>query len=164
MVRWRQYLVVAVLMLGAALSGFEYRGVVDYRDIMDSTQLVVQTRSENQELTSRISDQEIKLADQQIQLSSVQAALHAIRPDEDTFNVNPNQAITIAGRRLAIALVGSPTNEGIKINVNGKQHTATAGDVIHVALDSSTNCEIGVQSFDMFKAVLTASCAGVTPR
>jgi hypothetical protein len=29
-----------------------------------------------------------------------------------------------------------------------------------VGNDPSANCQVAVQSFDMFKAVLTASCAG----
>jgi hypothetical protein len=34
-----------------------------------------------------------------------------------------------------------------------------AGDVIRVSPDPSTACQVQIQSFDMFKAVLVASCA-----
>jgi hypothetical protein len=51
------------------------------------------------------------------------------------------------------------TNDGIKINVNGKQQSAAAGDVIRLTPDSSTACQLQIVSFDMFKAVVAASCA-----
>ncbi len=153
-----------VIWLAGVISGFVYRERVDYRDIMDSTQLVVQTRTENQELASELNDEKAKFAALQAKLKSVQDALDAIMPAENSYNVNPNQSLTVAEGHLTIGLVGSPANEGVTININGKQYSAAAGDVIRVMLDSSTTCEVGVHSFDMFKAVLTASCAAVKPQ
>lgn len=63
--RGRRFLLVGaglVLILGGVIGGFVYRGVLDYRDIIDSNQLVLQSRSENQELTSQIADEGAKLA------------------------------------------------------------------------------------------------------
>jgi hypothetical protein len=39
-----------------------------------------------------------------------------------------------------------------------------AGQIVEVAADSSTKCQVQVQSFDMFKAVLVASCAPAQQR
>jgi hypothetical protein len=61
---------------------------------------------------------------------------------------------------VTVGLIGSPGNEGILLNVNGKQQAAAAGQVIAAGSDASANCQVAVQSFDMFKAVLTATCAG----
>jgi len=55
-------------------------------------------------------------------------------------------------------LVGSPTNQGITVNINGKQQMVASGDVIEVAVDASTTCHVRVQAFDMFKALVTAAC------
>ena len=166
MARRNRFLLVGVnvlLVLVGLIGGFMYRGIVDYRDVIDSTQLVVQIRSENQELVSQLGDETAKLAALQAKLKSVQDALDAIVPAENTYNFGPNQSRTVADGHLIIGLVGAPANEGINVNINGKQHAAAVGDVIHVALDPSTTCEVGVDSFDMFKAVLTASCAAVKP-
>jgi hypothetical protein len=57
-------------------------------------------------------------------------------------------------------MVGSPGNEGITLDINGKQQTLAAGQIVSVTPDPSTTCQVGVQSFDMFKAVLTAMCSG----
>jgi len=55
-------------------------------------------------------------------------------------------------------MVGAPGNENITLNINGRPQTLGAGQVIAVAPEPSTNCQVGLQSFDMFKAVLLASC------
>jgi len=162
--RGGQFLSVVVLTLGGAIGGFAYRGYMDMQDKLDSDHLVVQFRSENQGLKSQIVDQNAKFDELQGKLASVQAALLAIMPSENTYNINPNQSIIVAGGHLTIGLIGSPTNESVNININGKQQSAATGDVIHIALDPSTACQVGVQSFDMFKAVLTASCAAVKPQ
>ena len=65
---------------------------------------------------------------------------------------------------MTIGLIGLPANDSVNVNINGKPQKMTTGDVVHVALDASTNCQVGVQSFDMFKALLTASCASAKPQ
>jgi hypothetical protein len=167
MTRGRRFLLVGagvVVLLGGVIGGFVYRGVLDYRDIIDSNQLVLQSRSENQELTSQIADEGAKLAALQVKLKSVQDALDAIMPAENTYSFSPNQSMIVADGNLTIGLIGSPANEGVNINVNGKMHSATAGGAIKIPLDPSTTCQVVVRSFDMFKAVLTASCAAVKPQ
>ena len=82
-----------------------------------------------------------------------------IIPSKNTYNIKPNQSMIVAGGRLTIGLIGPPTNESVNININGKQHSVATGDVIRLTLDPRTTCQVRVQSFDMFKAVLNASCA-----
>jgi hypothetical protein len=89
----------------------------------------------------------------------VQAALDAMTPSRNTYNFSPNQSMILAEGRLTVGLVGPPTNERVNVNINGKQHSAGAGDVINFALDPSTACRVQVQRFDMFRATLNASCA-----
>jgi len=48
-------------------------------------------------------------------------------------------------------MIGSPGNEGINLNINGKQQKVAAGDVIRVSPDASTACQVQLQSFDMFR-------------
>ena len=93
------------------------------------------------------------------ELSTTKAALDAITPSLNIYNINPNQSLIVADGRLTIGMIGSPANEGIDLNVNGKQQKVAAGDVIRVSPDPSTACQVQLQSFDMFKAVLVASCA-----
>jgi hypothetical protein len=59
--------------------------------------------------------------------------------------------------------MGSPANQNVTLNVSGKQHVAVAGDVITVPLEESTTCQVVVQSFDPFKAIIQATCSGKTP-
>jgi hypothetical protein len=153
-----------LLFLIGLVAGFMYRGVIDYRDMIDSTQLVVQTRSENQELTTQLAEEGAKRAALQAKLKNVQDLLDLIVPAKNTYNIGPNQSLSVADGRLTIGLVGSPANEGINVNINGQQHAAAAGDIIHITLNPSTTCQVEVHSFDMFKAVLAASCGSAKPQ
>jgi hypothetical protein len=104
------------------------------------------------------------IIDLQSQIDKVKAELHAIMPSEATYNIRPNQSILVAAGHLAIGLIGSPTNQSVNININGEQRSAAAGDVIHTALNPSTTCKVAVQSFDMFRVVVTATCAAEKPQ
>ncbi len=147
-----------VAILGAALLGFLYRGYTDNRDIANSNTLVLESRSQTRELQSKVADLNAKLVALQERLTSVQGALDAIMPSQNTYNLSPNQSVIVAGSHLTLGLIGAPTNEGVNININGKQHLADAGDVINIVLDPSTTCKVRVLRFDMFRAVVTASC------
>lgn len=162
--RFELAVVGALLILGVAIGGHIYGRRLALRDIMERDATIALLQTEGEKLDTRFNEQTATLAEVQAKLKSVQAALEAIMPAENTYNIYPNQSMNVAGGRLTIALVGPPTNEGVNININGKQQSAAAGTVIHVAPDPSTTCEVGVQSFDMFKAVLTASCAAVKPQ
>lgn len=157
-------LAIVVLAVGGAIGGYIFGLDLSHRDLAAAREQIQQLQPENQRLKKAIVDQNARLVDLQTELTSVQAALRAITPSENTYIISPNQSLIVAGGRLTIGLIGSPTNERVNINVNGKQQLAATGDVIHIALDRSTTCQVGVQSFDMFKAVLTASCAAVKPQ
>jgi len=131
---------------------------VGYLDIAGARQLVQQLRTENQKLKTQISDLNATQVALQNKLSTFEAALDEIIPSKNTYNIKPNQSMIVASGRLTIALVGPPTNESVNVNINGKQQSAASGDVITITLDPQTTCRVRVQSFDMFKAVLNASC------
>jgi hypothetical protein len=46
------------------------------------------------------------------------------------------------------------------LNINGKQQPLAAGQTINVAPDPATQCQLSMQSFDVFKATLVATCSG----
>ena len=101
-------------------------------DMADSNNLFLQSRIEVRDLKTQIADQKEKFAALRTKLEGVQAALEAIMPSENTYNMTPNKSMIVAGGRLTIGLVGSPTNEGVNININGQQHSAAVGDTINV--------------------------------
>jgi hypothetical protein len=85
-------------------------------------------------------------------------------PSENTYGVSPNQSLIVADGHLTVGLIGAPANQSVNININGKQRPAAAGDVIDVAPDPSTSCQVRLQSFDMFKAIITATCTAMKPQ
>ena len=158
--RFRGLATSAVVVLCALIIGY-LLGLLSGRSYLLATRaLLQQTQSENQSLKSENVDANAKLAESEANLTNVRAALEALTPKKNAYNLTPNQSLIVADGRLTIGLVGPPANESVKINVNGNQHSAAPGDVIRIALDPATNCQVSVQSFDMFNAVVTASCAG----
>jgi hypothetical protein len=149
---------VALLLVGA-LAGYVFGRLMYQHVITEARELSQQVQAESQKLKGEMAGQTVNIATLQAKLTSVQATLEAIVPSENTYNISPNQSLIVADGHLTIALIGSPTNESVNININGKQQSVFAGQVIQVASDPSTSCQVAVQSFDMFKAVLTATCA-----
>ena len=162
--RYQRIVVCAVLILGIA-SGSYYLGRLTATSEEKAANIrIVQLESEVQKLTANITNPSKVIDDLQTQLKKVQAKLSAIMPSENTYNIAPNQSLIVADGHLTIGLIGSPMNGGINININGKRQLAATGDVFKIALDPSTTCQVEVQSFDMFKAILTASCAAAKPQ
>ena len=157
-----RFLVVSaslLLMLGGLVSGYLYGRELTRRPLADAMQLIQKLQPENKRLQLQVTTQDASIASLQAKLKSIQTAMHAMSPVENTYKIAPNQSLVVADGRLTIGLIGSPANQSISININGKQHTAVSGDVFNIAYDPSTTCQVGIQSFDMFKAVVTASCA-----
>lgn len=153
-------MLLAVLLVAAvAIVGRIYGQHLAYQDMLARDSAIEQLESERQKLEIDRTDVNQQISTLEAKLSHVQSALDAIIPSQDTYNISPNQSLLVGGGHLTMGLVGTPTADGINLNLNGKQQQATVGDVIHVAADSSTTCTIKVQSFDMFKANITASCA-----
>ena len=53
-------------------------------------------------------------------------------PSENIYVILPNQSLVVAGGRVTVGLIGAPANQGVTVNINGKQQLAAAGDVIAV--------------------------------
>lgn len=161
--RGRVLLVVCGLfiILCVALGGQIYGRHIAANEILAREETIQQLRSERQDLMKESTDQTAKINALQSELAEVKAALEAIMPAENTYNLSPNQSLLVADGLLTIGLVGSPTIRGVNININGKQHAIAAGDAVKIDLDRETKCQVEVQSFDMFKATLNASCVGI---
>ena len=148
-----------LLIVGGLVAGYLYGLELARRPLADAEQLIKQLQPENRQLQKLVADQKARITSLEARLKSTQTAMDAMLPAENTYNIDPNQALVVADGRLTIGLIGSPTIRSVSININGIQHTAVTGDVFNVALDASTTCRVGIQSFDMFKVVVTASCS-----
>ena len=147
-----------VLVLFIMVSGYFWGRQFNARDIAQRDAAILQLQSDGQRLSADIADQNATLTALRAELSSTKATLDAITPSLNVYDIIPNQSLIVADGRLTIGMVGSPGNEGIDLNVNGKQQKVAAGDVVRVSPDPSTACQVQLQSFDMFKAVLVATC------
>jgi hypothetical protein len=159
--RFHRIIAWAVLLFGIAIGSYYLGRLTATREEKAANVRIVQLESEVQKLTANITRPSKTIEDLEAKLKGIQTKLTAIMPSENIYNVSPNQSLIVANGRLTIGLIGSPMNDSINININGKRQLAATGDIIKVAVDPSTTCQVGVQSFDMFKAILTASCAAV---
>ena len=149
---------IALVILAGAVGGYLYGLNLVRAELASAREDIQQLRPESQRLKNSILAQNAKIVELESELARVGAALHVIVPSENTYKISPNQSVIVAGGHLTIGLVGSPGNDSVKINVNGKLQTVATGDVIRVAVDASTDCQVEIQSFDMFKVIVTASC------
>jgi len=155
--RQSRWLLVIAILVG--IGGYVVGLNIAYLDIAAARQAIQTLRADNQKLKTQISDQNATQVALQNKLTTTEASLEAIVPSKNTYDIKPNQSMIVSGGRLTIGLIGSPTNKSVNININGKRQSAATGDVIKIALDPPTTCQIRVQSFDMFRVILAASCA-----
>jgi hypothetical protein len=148
----------AIVIVVVAFVSHAYGKWLARGDILDRDLTIQRLQGEGDKLEATLEAQMANIEALQAKLKQLQATLDAMMPAEHTYNINPNQSLIVAGGHLTIGLVGSPTNEYVNININGKQQSAAAGTVLNVAPDPATSCAVTIQSFDMFKAIVAASC------
>lgn len=151
--------VSVLLMLGGAIGGYLLGNDMAMRPLADAKSLIERLQPENQRLKQQVLSQNTTIDTLQSHLASAQATLNSMMPSENTYNINANQSLIVAGGHLTIGLIGPPTNQSITLNINGNPHVAVSGEAFTLSPDPATNCQVRVQSFDMFSAAVNATCA-----
>jgi hypothetical protein len=154
---------IALLIICGAIATFVFSRNLAYQDIVAARERVEELQTDNQRLKRQVIDQNSEVSGLEAKLAAVQAKLDEILPSKNAYNISPNQSLMVADGRLSVGFVGSPGNESITLNINGKQQVIAAGQVVDVTSGAAT-CQVGLQSFDLFKAVITANCPGAKPR
>jgi hypothetical protein len=147
-----------LLLIGSTVIGYLLGRDIASRPLAEALLLVHQLQPEAQQLKGKIAEQGSTIITLQTKLKRAEAALHAITPAKDTYNINANESLVVGNGNLTIGMIGAPTNNGVTLNINGVKHTAATGDIFDVTPDPSTKCHVRVQTFDMFQATVNASC------
>lgn len=147
-----------IVILVVAIVSQGYGKWLARSNVLDLDLTIQRLLGKGEKLEATVEAQLATISALQAKLKELQATLDAMIPAEHTYNIVPNQSLIVADGHLTIGLVGPPTNDYINININGKQQSAVAGAVIDVMSDAATSCEVRVESFDMFKATVAASC------
>jgi hypothetical protein len=153
-----------ITFVGIFVGGHLYGRYLANLELGGRDNAMQQLVSGSQALKRHGDDLSAQITDLQIRLDRAQAALAAIMPTDNTYNIVPNQSLIVADGHLTVGLVGSPGNETVTLDINGKQQALAVGQVVTIAPDPSTTCTVQAQSFDMFKAVLAVSCPGAKAR
>jgi uncharacterized membrane protein YiaA len=156
MTREGRYLLVTALMGG--IVGYLLGLNSAYVEMSASKLALQQSRAENQKMKSEMAGENVKVGAMESGIAKLQTKLDELVPSENTYNIKANQSLIVGDGRLTVGLIGAPANDSVTLNINGKRQQLGTGDVLNVAADNRTNCQVRVQSFDMFKAVVTATC------
>ncbi len=155
----RALIVAIIIIVGTVIGGHLYGRYLSSIDVADREAQIEQLRAESQKQKRDIDSKSQQLTTLQTKLTKTQAALDAIMPSAHTYNINPNQTLIIGDGHMTVGLVGPPANDNVLLNINGKTHTLAAGQTLDIPADPATQCQITVQSFDVFRAVVVATCA-----
>jgi len=158
MTREGRYLLLTALMGG--IIGYLLGLNTAYVERASIKLFLEQSRAENQKMQSAMAGENVKIAAMESSITKLKTTLEELIPSENTYNIKVNQSLIVGGGRLTVGLVGAPSNDSVTLNINGKRQSFGTGDVLNVAADAGTNCRVRVQSFDMFKAIVTATCGG----
>jgi len=150
-----------IMFLGIAVGGHLYGRYLAALDSAGRENAIEQLRAESQKQKRDIDSKSAQLSALEAKLQGIQAALNSIMPSANTYIINPNQTLIVGDGHLTVGLVGAPGNDSILLNVNGKLQSISAGQTIGIAADQTMQCQLSVQSFDVFKATLVATCSGV---
>jgi hypothetical protein len=156
--------VVAILLIGGGIGTFIFFRHLAYGDLVAARQLIAQVQDDDEAQRKLVNEQNIKMNTLETELANTKADLEAVRPEKDKYDIPPNESRIIADGKLTVGLVGSPAIDSLTLSINGKPQSAVAGQVIDVAPDPSTNCQVKVQSFSMVKATVNAACAAAKPQ
>ena len=149
-----------IMLFGIVIGGHLYGRYLAALDLTGRENTIEQLRAESQKQKRNTDAKSAQLTALETKLESTQAALDTIMPSANTYTINPNQTLIVGDGHLTVGLVGTPGNDSIQLNVNGKSQSISAGQTINVAPDPATECQLSVQSFDVFKAMLVAKCLG----
>ncbi|MGC2077886.1 MAG: hypothetical protein WA728_18020 [Xanthobacteraceae bacterium] len=153
--------VAFVLMcLGILIGGHLYGRYLASLDLAGRDNTITELRAQAQGEQTKSNSEAAELSAMEAKLKRIQATLDSIMTSANTYTINPNQTLNVADGHLSVGLVGAPGNDSILLNINGKEQSVAAGQTINVAPDPATQCQLSVQSFDLFKATLVATCSG----
>lgn len=147
-----------ILFLCGGFVGYVYGTFSASRDLKERDARILELTDKDQQTQQEIARKNSEMRLLQTQLDEVHAEMATMTPSKNTYEISPNHSIIAANGQLTVGLLGSPRGETLDININGKHISAAAGDVVKISPSAASVCEVRIQSFDMFKAVITASC------
>jgi cell division protein FtsB len=150
---------VVIIIVGILIGGHLYGRYLSSIDLADREAQIEQLRAESQKQKRDIDSKSAQITTLQGKLAQTQAALDAVMPSANTYNINPNQTLILGQGHLTVGLIGPPGNDSVLLDINGKSQAVAAGQTVDINPDPTTKCQLSVQSFDVFKAVLVASCS-----
>jgi hypothetical protein len=160
---WLRSLGFLVFFLVIAIAGFTVGRRAASNEVDAVKDSAAKLREQINILDKKNKEQATSIADLEAKLKIAEDQLGEIYRTARTLEIGANESKLISINQLTIGLVGTPRNESVELNINGKQQSAAAGDVISV--EYATNCRLQVGSLNVLKSsvVINRSCESVKP-
>lgn len=115
----------------------------------------IELQRDNFKKTSDLQKAEIE--DLRLKLKKSETDLGEFFHPSRAIELTTGESKFISVDQLTIALNGTPRNDGVDLNINGKQQTKVAGDSIAI----STTCRLVITKIDILKpaVVINSTCA-----
>src|SRR5262245_39345993 len=104
-------LIETLLILAVALIGHVTGRELARRHLAQRDETIQQLREERQQVSAELNRRNDRILTLQTRLNQVQAALDEIVPSDNIYLIRPNQSLVVAGGRVIVGLIGSPTNQ-----------------------------------------------------
>ena len=127
-----------IMFFGILIGGHLYGRYLASFHSTRTENTIAELRAQAQKETRRSNSLSAQLTEMEAKLEGAQAALDSIMPAPNTYTIYPNLTRVVGDGRLMVGMVGTPGNDAIMLNVNGKQQPLAAGQTINVAPDPKT--------------------------
>lgn len=154
---WRKWIGNAFFLLIVAIAFYSLGRYSAAQQLEEYKIKNVQLANDNGKLNSDNKAQTLRINELQDQVKDIKSKLDEVISPARNLEIKANESRPVSIALMEIGMVGTPTNESVNINVNGKRQVAAAGDVI----GADFACRIQVVSIDLLKssANITTACA-----
>jgi Tfp pilus assembly major pilin PilA len=157
---WSEWIALVIILGVVAICAFAAGQASKTYEINKRVQEIAEASKQVQDASEKRQLAEAGEADAKKQLAAADSQLKDAFNAYRTIVLNINDTASVATGSFTVGMVGPPANDKVSINVNGTQQTVAAGASIDAGV---SNCQVKVQSFDMFKVTLLTSCPPARP-
>jgi hypothetical protein len=140
--RWIGLMVLIAIVSLLIGFGLGYHGYTGLQNVNKNYQ------KDNEKLTAEKIALQNKTFELENQLKVAQEKIASF--SSNVYEIKPNQSQSVPRGNFIIGFVGTPGNQKVDLQINDKQYSVAAGEVINI--QQSLNCRIEVMSFDVIEA------------
>lgn len=152
---WRRWAGDVFLLLIVAAGFYSLGRYSASQQFEDYKARNAQLAGDNGKLSADSKTQALRISELQDQLKDIKTKYDEVISPARNLVIKANESRPVSIALMEIGMIGTPTNESVNINVNGKRQVAAAGDVV----SADFTCRIQVVSIDLLKSSASVNSA-----